>query len=275
MNRACFQMWEDSIFAFSEFFCYAKRVLFSHFSHMSDTFRAPDTYSPPEIPTIGIKLGTETGRFMQRVYAWMAFALVVSWGVAFYVSSDPGLVKLIFDWWLFMPLILLELALVMGLSWLIQKMNATLAMILFVLYSVVTWLTLSVIFLVYQLGSIISIFGVTAFIFASMSAYGYSTQRDLTGIGTLAIFGLFGIVIAGLINLFLQNTLTDFIISIVGVVVFIALTAYDTQKIKAMNIIGNEGTDEDKKEAIMWALTLYLDFINLFLKLLRLFGKKR
>lgn len=71
-------MWEDSIFAFSEFFCYAKRVLFSHFSHMSDTFRAPDTYSPSEIPTIGIKIGTETGRFMQRVYAWMAFALVVS-----------------------------------------------------------------------------------------------------------------------------------------------------------------------------------------------------
>lgn len=242
---------------------------------MSDTLRAPDTYSPPEIPTIGISLASETDRFMQRVYAWMAFALVVSWGVAFYISNDLTLVNLIFDTGLFMPLIFVELGLVLGLSWLIQKMNATLAMILFILYAVVTGLTLSVIFLVYQLGSIVSIFGVTALIFAAMSAYGYSTKRDLTGIGTLAIFGLFGIVIAWLINLFLQNTLADFIISIVGVVVFIALTAYDTQKIKAMNIIGNEGTDEDKKEAIMGALTLYLDFINLFLKLLSLFGKKK
>ena len=150
-----------------------------------------------------------------------------------------------------MPLLLVELALVFGLSWGIKKMNAMTATIMFILYSFVTGLTLSVIFLVYQLGSIVSIFGVTAVIFTLMSVYGYYTKRDLTGIGTLAFFGLIGIIIAGLVNLFVQNTMADFIISAIGVIVFIALTAYDTQKIKSMNIIGNEGTEEDKKEVIM------------------------
>jgi FtsH-binding integral membrane protein len=139
-----------------------------------------------------------------------------------------------------MPLLLVELGLVMGLSWLIQKMNALTATIMFILYSFITGLTLSVVFLVYELGSIVSIFGVTAVIFTAMSVYGYYTKRDLTGIGTLAFFGLIGIIIAGLVNLFVQNTMADFIISAIGVIVFIALTAYDTQKIKSMNIIGNE-----------------------------------
>jgi FtsH-binding integral membrane protein len=122
----------------------------------------------------------------------------------------------------------------------IKKMNAITAMILFVLYSVLTGLTLSVIFLVYELGSIVSIFGIASLIFAAMSIYGYTTKKDLTGIGTIAIFGLIGIIIAGIVNIFLQNSVFQTIISIIGVIVFIALTAYDTQKIKSMNIIGNE-----------------------------------
>lgn len=122
----------------------------------------------------------------------------------------------------------------------INKMNAITAMTLFVLYSVVTGLTLSVIFLVYQLGSIVSVFGIASLIFAAMSIYGYTTKKDLTGIGTIAIFGLIGIIIAGIVNIFLQNSVFQTIISIIGVVIFIALTAYDTQKIKSMNIIGNE-----------------------------------
>lgn len=217
----------------------------------------------------------ETNRFMQQVYGWMAFALVVSGATAYYVSTDLTLLKWIFEKWLFLPLMLVELALVMGLSWLIQKMNALLATALFVLYSFFTGLTLSVIFLVYELGSIVEIFALSAGVFLALSVYGYTTKRDLTGIGTLAIFGLFGIVISGIINLFFYNSVADFIITVIGLGVFIILTAYDTQKIKNMNIIGNEWTDDDKKEAIMWALTLYLDFINLFLKLLRLFGKRR
>jgi uncharacterized protein len=126
---------------------------------------------------------------------------------------------------------------VIALSWGINRMNAMTAIILFIVYSMMTGLTLSVIFLVYQLGSIVSIFGVTALIFGAMSLYGYQTKRDLTGIGTMAVFGLFGIVIAGLVNLWFQNSITDMVISIIGVVVFIVLTAYDTQKIKAMNVI--------------------------------------
>jgi FtsH-binding integral membrane protein len=123
---------------------------------------------------------------------------------------------------------------------LIKKINAITAMLLFALYSFTTGLTLSVIFLVYELGSIVSIFGISALVFAAMSIYGYTTKKDLTGIGTMAIFGLIGIIISAIVNLFLQNTMFDMIISIIGVIVFIALTAYDTQRIKEMNIIGNE-----------------------------------
>ncbi len=217
----------------------------------------------------------ETNRFMQRVYGWMALALIISWGVAYYASIDIRIYTLIFENGLFMPLLLVELWLVIWLSWLIKKMNAITAITLFVLYSIITGLTLSVIFLVYEIGSIVSIFGITSLIFAAMSIYGYTTKKDLTGIGTMAMFGLIGIIIAGIVNYFLQNTMADMIISIIGVIVFIALTAYDTQKIKAMNILWNEWTEEDTKEAVLWALTLYLDFINLFLKLLSLFGKRK
>jgi uncharacterized protein len=241
---------------------------------MADAPQVPDNLIP-QSPTLASDPAGETQRFMQHVYAWMAVALVISGGVAYYVVHDSILLSWIFEKGLFMPLLLVELALVFGLSWFLQKMSAMTATIMFILYSFTTGLTLSVIFLVYELGSIVSIFGVTAAIFTAMSVYGYYTKRDLTGIGTLAFFGLIGIIIAWLVNLFVQNTMADFIISAIGVVVFIALTAYDTQKIKSMNIIGNEGTEEDKKEVIMGALTLYLDFINLFLKLLRLFGKRR
>ncbi len=217
----------------------------------------------------------ETARFMQRVYGWMAVALVISGATAYYVSYDSELTKMIFANGLFIPLILLELGLVMGLSWLINKMSANVAVALFILYSFVTGLTLSVIFLAYKLDSIVSIFGVSALIFGSMSLYGYYTKKDLTGIGTLAFFGLIGIIIAGLVNLFIGSSLVSFVVSIIWVIVFIALTAYDTQKIKEMNILGNEWTEDDTKEAVLWALTLYLDFINLFLNLLRLFGSRK
>jgi FtsH-binding integral membrane protein len=108
-----------------------------------------------------------------------------------------------------------------------------------------------------------------------MSAYGYFTKRDLTTIGNLLLMALLGLIIASVVNLFYFNDMLDWIITYAGVVIFVGLTAYDTQKIKEGNIIGNAGTDEDKKEAIMGALTLYLDFINLFLKLLRIFGKRK
>jgi len=134
-----------------------------------------------------------------------------------------------------MTLIIVELGLVIGLSWLINKINATTAIVFFVLYSIITGLTLSVIFLAYDFNSIVSIFTSAAMIFAGMSIYGYITHRDLTGIGTLAMFGLIGIVIASLINIFVGNGMVDTIIGGIGVIVFIVLTAYDTQKIKMMS----------------------------------------
>jgi FtsH-binding integral membrane protein len=154
-------------------------------------------------------------------------------------------------------------------------MSAQRATIVFILYSVLNGLTLSIIFLIYTTGSIASTFFVTAGTFAVMSAYGYLTKSDLSKWGNILFMGLIGIIIASIVNYFMQSETLYAIITYIGVLIFVALTAYDTQKIKTMNIIGNEGTDEDKKEAIMGALTLYLDFINLFLYLLRLLGRRR
>jgi FtsH-binding integral membrane protein len=120
-----------------------------------------------------------------------------------------------------------------------------------------------------------TVFLMTASMFGAMSIYGYTTKQDLTTVGNLCLMGLFGLIIASVVNLFLHNDMTTLVLSWFGVVIFVGLTAYDTQKIKKMNIIGNAGTDEDRKEAISGALTLYLDFINLFLNLLRIFGKGR
>ncbi|NRH21467.1 Bax inhibitor-1/YccA family protein [Candidatus Gracilibacteria bacterium] len=217
----------------------------------------------------------ETNRFMQQVYGWMAFALLISGSIAYYVSVNPTLYDYIYTKKLFLPLLILEVVLVLGLTWLVQRISAMVAILVFILYSITTGLTLSIVFLIYQLGSVVSIFGVTAGIFAVMSIYGYITKKNLTGVGVLAKFGLIGIIVTGIMNIFLLSSMIHTIVSIIGVIVFITLTAYDTQKIKEMNIIGNEGTEADTKEAVMGALTLYLDFINLFLKLLSLFGKRK
>ena len=135
--------------------------------------------------------------------------------------------------------------------------------------------TLSVIFLIYTRGSIASTFFMTAGMFGLMSAYGYMTKTDLTSMGNFCMMGLLGIILASVVNWFVQSTAVEMATSYLGILIFVGLTAYDTQKIKAMNIIGNAGNDEDSKEAISGALTLYLDFINLFLSLLRATGRRR
>ena len=156
----------------------------------------------------------------------------------------------------------------------IQKMSASTATLVFLGYSLLNGLIFSSIFLTYTGGSIALTFFITAGTFGVMSAYGYFTKSDLTSIGNIAIMLLIGVIIASLVNMFMKSEMLYWIISYAGVAIFVALTAYDTQKIKEMNIIGNEGTAEDRKEAIVGALTLYLDFINLFLFLLRLFGRR-
>ena len=218
----------------------------------------------------------ETSSFFQKVYGWMFLGLIISGVTAYWIASDPALYEsILFNKTIFYSLLFGELALVFGLVWLRKKISSQLAILMFLTYCFMTGLTLSVIFLVFTIESIGQIFFISAGMFGSMSIYGYFTKTDLTKTGQVLIMGLFGIVIAGLANLFMQNSQLDYILSFIGVIVFTGLTAYDTQKIRKENIIGNEGTSEDTKESIMGALTLYLDFVNLFLELLKLFGKRR
>jgi len=214
--------------------------------------------------------------FMRKVYAWMSLGLAFSGVTAFVVGTNPSFyTPIIENEALFKGLIIFDFLLVLFLVFLIKQIPAILAELTYLFYCFMTGLTLSVIFLVFTYNSIQLIFFITAGMFAAMSVYGYYTKTDLTGIGQVLVMGLFGIVIAGVANLWMQNSILDFWLSVIGVFVFTGLTAYDTQKIRNHNILGNDGTPEDRKEVVMGALTLYLDFMNLFLDLLRLFGKRK
>jgi uncharacterized protein len=218
----------------------------------------------------------ETQRFIVKVYGWMSLALFITGLVAIWAASSPDLINLIISTKIvFFILIIAEFGMVAYLVGWIQKMSAQTATLVFILYSILNGLTFSVIFLLYTADSIASTFFITAGTFAVMSAYGYFTKTDLTSMGNILIMGLIGLVIASVVNMFFQNETLYWITTYAGVLIFTGLIAYDTQKIKKLNVIGNEGTDEDKKEAIIGALTLYLDFINLFLMLLRLFGRRK
>lgn len=205
----------------------------------------------------------------------MAVGLFVSFLASIFVIFNPALVKLIFQNNLFFwGLLGIELGLVWYLSARIMSLSEGTAKLLFLLYSLVNGITLSVIFFAFSIDSIVSIFLSTMLMFGALALYGAKTKRDLTGFGTFATFGLFGLVIALLVNIFLQNTVFDLILAWIGVIIFIVLTAYDVQKIKALSV--HVQNDEDiQRASVMGALTLYLDFINLFLSLLRIFGKRR
>ncbi|MEQ8187884.1 MAG: Bax inhibitor-1/YccA family protein [Candidatus Eremiobacterota bacterium] len=218
----------------------------------------------------------EERNFITKVYGWMSFALIITGLVAMVTASSPLLLSVVLgNRIVFFALIIAELLLVGYLSAAVRTMSVPAAIVTFILYSALNGLTLSVIFLVYTAGSIASTFFITAGTFGAMSIYGYFTKRDLTSMGNLCTMALIGIIIASVVNIFLHSPAVYWTTTYLGIIIFVGLTAYDTQKIKNLNIIGNEGTDEDKKEAIMGALTLYLDFINLFLMLLRVFGQKR
>lgn len=219
---------------------------------------------------------TEQRSFITKVFGWMAFALFVTAFVAYYVASTPSLfIPIITNRILFLALIIGEIFLVGYLVVAVKKVSAATATAIFIGYSALNGLTLSVIFLAYTLSSISTTFFITASTFAIMSFYGYVTKKDLTSIGNLCFMGLIGIIIASIVNMFFFNETVYWVTTYIGVLVFVGLIAYDTQKIKNMNVLGNEGTEEDRKEAIIGALALYLDFINLFLLLLRIFGRKK
>lgn len=222
------------------------------------------------------RVETEQRSFIAKVYSWMTLALVLTGATAMFTVTTPALLKMIFQNQLvFFMLIIGEVALVMYLAIAVRRMSANTAIFAFLGYSILNGLTLAAIFMIFTAASIASTFFITAATFGIMSIYGYTTKTDLTSVGNLAFMGLLGVIVASVVNIFMHSTTLYYIIGYIGVAVFVGLVAYDTQKIKQMNIIGNAGTDEDKKEAIMGALTLYLDFINLFLLILRFTGKRR
>ena len=219
---------------------------------------------------------TNTAQFMNRVYMWMCSGLIATAITAYLVSMTPGLFNAIFSGnsWIFYGLILLELGMVVYLSAMISKMRASTAGTVFFLYSVLNGITMASIFAIFSATSIGLTFAITAGMFGLMSLYGYTTKTDITTVGNIAFMALIGIILASIVNLFLNNAALDWVISYIGVIVFVALTAYDTQKIKAFSVGVGENEEAGQKASIIGALNLYLDFVNLFLFLLRIFGKR-
>lgn len=215
-----------------------------------------------------------TNVMLSKVYWWMFGALTVTGLTALYVSNSMSMLQFIFaDKWTFLILVAVELGLVIGLSAALDRISALTATLMFLLYSVINGMTLSSIFIIYDIASIARTFFVSAGIFAAMAVVGSITKRDLTKIGTVCIFAVIGLIVVTLINFFIGSTMLEMVVSGIGVVVFLGLTAYDSQKIKAMlhNAPENDATS---KIAVYGALELYLDFINIFLYMLRFLGRR-
>jgi uncharacterized protein len=222
-------------------------------------------------------LQQETQRsFMLRVYGWMTAGLLITAATAFFMMGSPTLwMAIVGNPILFFGLVIGELVLVVVLSGAVGRMSPMLAGWLFMGYAVLNGITLSIIFLVYAQESIAITFGITACTFGIMTLFGLTTQRDLTKMGSLLIMALFGMILATIVNLFLGSSIIFWITTYVMILIFIGLIAYDTQKLKNMSLAvsGDGGTMQ--KASILGALALYLDFINLFLLLLRIFGRRR
>ncbi len=220
-------------------------------------------------------LDRQVSQVMKSVYVKMFAGLLVTalvaWGVAAAAPNIMGL--LVTNRWLYWGLAILELGLVIGISSGINKLSSSTATMLFILFAIVNGLTLSLIFAVYTIGSIFKTFLICSGTFGAMSVYGYFTDRDLTKIGSFLYMALFGLIICCVVNIFWANTTFEWIVSGIGVLIFIGLTAWDTQKIKRMALAMPNATDG--RLATIGALSLYLDFINLFLYLLRFFGSSR
>ena len=212
---------------------------------------------------------------MRKVYTWMALALVITAVTAYGVAGSPLLMNTIYSSkLLFFGLIGVELALVFWLSARIAKLSLSTATLMFTIYSAVNGATLSFIFYVYSPTVIVQTFLVTAASFGAMAAYGYFTKSDLSSWGRLFFMALIGLIIAGIVNIFVKSSALDLIVSGIGVLVFVGLTAYDSQKIKQMLLMAGNTGEGAQKIALLGALSLYLDFVNLFLYLLRFLGKR-
>lgn len=212
---------------------------------------------------------------MRKVYVWMTLALVITGITAYGVVSSPAILQAIYtNQLLFWGLIIAEFALVIGVTAAINKLSLTTATLMFVLYSVINGAMLSSIFLIYTASSIATVFFITAGTFAAMAIVGYTTKADLSSMGKILFMALIGLIIATIVNIFVKSSGLDMIISYVGVLIFVGLTAWDSQKIKQMMLQAPDAGEGMQKMALLGALTLYLDFINLFIYLLRIFGRR-
>lgn len=218
------------------------------------------------------------GTLMRNVYLWMSLALAITAGTAWVAANSYGMMMFFFGGGSMLPFYALcgvELILVIALSAAINRISLTAATLLFVLYSMVNGLTMSYIFLIYEISSIATTFLVCALDFGAMALIGSFTKKDLSAIGRFGLMALIGLIIASIVNMFLKNEMMDFVISGIGVLLFTGLTAYDAQKIKLMFAEADDANESMQKYALLGSLTLYLDFINLFLYLLRFLGKRK
>ena len=221
-------------------------------------------------------MSTAFPALMRKVFVWMTLALAITGLTAYGVATTPTILSLIFSSKVtFFGLIIAEFALVFAISGAINRLSLSTATMLFILYSVINGATLSSIFFAFSVATISKVFFITAGTFGAMALVGYTTKTDLTSMGKLLFMALLGIIIASVVNMFVASSGLDLILSYVGVLVFVGLTAYDTQKIKQMCQAAPDASESSQKLALIGALSLYLDFINLFLYLLRIFGNNR
>ncbi len=237
----------------------------------------PNPFGTASGSTIGYESRTDSTtmvQFFNAVYAWMASGVALTALVAWWVSTQPQLAS-IFAGPARWVLLIVQIGLVIAIVGAVNKISATVATVLFMVYSALMGLTLSVIFSIYAAPLIATTFGVTAGMFAAISVYGFVTKRDLTRLGSLLFMALIGLVIASVVNIFWANSTLYWIITYAGVLIFVGLTAYDTQKLKMIAIETADNPAMAARMAISGALTLYLDFINLFLFMLRILGDRR
>jgi len=214
-------------------------------------------------------------QFVTRTYGWMTAGLALTSVIALFVASSPFLLEAVFgNRFLLIGLFIVEIILVMGLSAAINRISPAVATMGFLLYAALNGVTISAVLLVYTAASVASTFLITTLTFGGMCLYGTVTKRDLTAMGSFMVMGLWGLVIASLVNLFFQSSMVQWVLGYVGVIVFTGLSAWDAQKIKALAVATMDDEQSAGKASIMGALTLYLDFINLFLSLLRILGRR-
>jgi len=229
----------------------------------------------------GSQAGTKalSKTFLSSVFSWMFMGLLATAGMAWIFASNPAMMNLLINetgmtvlGWIVM---LSPLGFVLLMSFGFQKLSSTTLMLLFIAYSVIMGMSLSFIFLAYNLGSIAMTFVITAGMFGTMALLGYTTKTDLTKFGSIMFMGLIGIIIASFVNMLMHSSTMSYVISFLGVLIFTGLTAYDVQKLKRIGAHVESGSESSRKLVVMGALTLYLDFINLFLFLLRFLGNRR